>query len=458
MQGLYSRFKKFVEQKQLIPNSASLVVGVSGGVDSVTLLELLLRYKREKRTIGKFRVAHFNHSTRHGKSDLDENLVKTICENKNLPLESQKANIPKIAQSSHKSFEMVAREERYKFFNSITGKNELIATGHTLDDQVETILLRFIRGTGLNGISGITPKYKNRIKPLLFAQKQTLYNWADREGLRYREDHTNYENHCLRNVVRNKLIPTIRKDINPGYRKSIHHLSQIAQETNNYLEKKANNLAPELIIDHSSWFYALNFEKLKSLHTVEIKYILLEICRRIKEHTTVGYDQFNQFMDQLHRKNEGQILKLDSDIWTNFDRNQVIIYNKDQQNWKSAKIIPGEKLDSETFEIITEKLDKSKVDFQKDSNIEYLDLAKIEGNLIIRHWKEGDVFNPLGLQHHKKLSDYFIDNKIPKYKKHHIPILVNKGKILWICGERLSEKFKITSTTKDILKLKYIQK
>lgn len=456
MSKLYTKFVNIIKKHRLLPRNDRLIAGVSGGVDSMVMLDLLKKYQKAKANSFELIAAHINHMTRAGQSNQDQKLVEKYCQKHSIPIKVRKVDVPKMAQESRQSFEMVARNIRYDFFGELAGDGR-ISTAHTLDDHIETILHRILKGTGLKGLSGIQYKAGNVIHPLRFATKQDLYDYAGENDIDFNEDHTNYENHCERNVLRNTIIPEIQKEINSGYRDAIHRLSQIAQESDDFLTQSAQEKLLKIITKSSSWYHILAIEKLKSLHPALIKKIIYLACHQLRPYVALEFASFAQILEQLSRKNEGQIINLGSGLSANFDRDRLVIFDKKLQNWDNKKIEIGEDYQTDSF---TFKIEPAENSWNKgtDHNVEFIDRDKIDGNLAIRHWQSGDKFQPVNFGHTKKLSDLFIDEKIGKFRKHQIPILVDDNNIIWVCGIRLSDRYKIDKNTSNILKLEYYER
>ncbi|MBP9004865.1 MAG: tRNA lysidine(34) synthetase TilS, partial [Candidatus Marinimicrobia bacterium] len=245
---LQRKFVEYVEQNHLLNDVRTVVAAVSGGVDSMCLLDLLMSEK--KRWDIEIVVAHFNHQIRGPEADSDENLVRQFCDNHSLPFFSATENVPKIARAKRISLEMAGRELRYAFFQKIAADfpNSIIATAHTLDDQAETILLRMLKGTGLQGLSGITMRRENIRRPLLFATKAELYDYARARELPFAEDHTNLCNDYERNFIRNQILPTVQHTLNPNIRATLANLAQNLGEAHQFIVEFAEKALESLII------------------------------------------------------------------------------------------------------------------------------------------------------------------------------------------------------------------
>lgn len=186
MSKLYTKFVNIIKKHRLLPRNDRLIAGVSGGVDSMVMLDLLKKYQKAKANSFELIAAHINHMTRAGQSNQDQKLVEKYCQKHSIPIKVRKVDVPKMAQESRQSFEMVARNIRYDFFGELAGDGR-ISTAHTLDDHVETILHRILKGTGLKGLSGIQYKAGNVIHPLRFATKQDLYDYAGENDIDFNE-------------------------------------------------------------------------------------------------------------------------------------------------------------------------------------------------------------------------------------------------------------------------------
>jgi tRNA(Ile)-lysidine synthase len=458
IQKLPEKFLRFIEAKELLRDTDRIIAAVSGGVDSMVMLSLLLKF--QKRLNLDIIVVHFNHLYRGKLADADQQLVENFCKKQNIQCFVRKADVKKYAETNGVSFEMAGRELRYQFFYEIVGKhkNSKIATAHIASDNAETILLHIIKGCGLKGLKGIEPQRDAVIRPILFAKKDDLYRYAEKMNIPFSEDHTNFENDCERNIIRNEILPILKKKINPALEDSLEKLSEIAGNYHHYAEKKASEIYRKICIQENSGKILLkrkDFVRLEQLLRSEILLLAFKKLRSKGEYNP-GYVKLEQLNQVLTESKTGKYLTPFPDLLVERNRSELIIVNTDRFQWKNSEIEPG-KIYTMEFFIFSSKMIKFD-DFSGVNNlrdIEYIDAKKIKGTLRLRHWQAGDRFKPLGSRFEKKLSDFFIDEKISGFQKKILPLLVDDEKILWICGYRINDDVKITNETKKILEVKY---
>lgn len=457
MEDIYRRFLKFSDTHSLFTGVKNIVACVSGGVDSMVMLGMLLRCAKDKH-LGVV-VAHLNHKIRGEKADEDEHLVSDFCSKLEIPFYKKRFNVEEYAERRGVSTEIGGREVRYSFFQEIANKfdNSVIATAHTLDDHIETVLLRIFKGTGLQGLEGIPIKRENVIRPLRFARKEELYEYAKRYKIPYSEDHTNYEECCQRNVIRNSILPKIAESVNPGVYQSIDKFSIIARETKQSIKNIAKSTAKKVILEKGNNFIILDLPILNKLPTAIKKETIRTALSQIsKTSVRIDFEKFKSLLFLMKRGEIGKIYKLSKEFIANIDRGRLIIYKNEYFSWDEILVYPKKTYRTSSFEFRYEEVPLC--DFSKNREnrgIEFIDLDKIDGNMKLRHWRYGDRIKPIGFSNFRKISDLFIDEKIPRLKKGQVPILENDGKIVWVCGIKLSDSFKVTSNSKRIFKLEY---
>jgi tRNA(Ile)-lysidine synthase len=441
---MLSDFLKYIEENHMIRKGDNVLMAVSGGIDSMVMAHLFI--KSNFRTS----IAHCNFCLRGKESDKDEELVKKYAADNNIPFFSRRFDTKGYAARSRISIQMAARDLRYRWFEEIRKKNGFnkIAIGHNLNDNIETLLINLTRGTGITGLTGMKPSGHYIIRPLLFATRDRIQDYCIKNRIRYREDRSNAETKYTRNRIRHLVIPVL-KDINPSIEFTLHEtterISGINEIVTIFIEKlkqkalterdgdmvlKLSPLRPYL--DNTSILYELT----KSFGMTNN---LLKDLRNIITGQTGGY-----IFTDTHR-----ILK---------NRNELILSAR--SNRGKEDIVPCK---------INRIADIRKVSFIKsissvnitrnfripsDDDTACLDYARVKFPLIIRKWKPGDSFYPLGMKKKKKLSDYFTDRKYSIPEKEKAYILESAGKIAWIVGERIDDRFRITPETKRALIIK----
>ena len=247
--SLEIKVPKFIKENELIENEDKLILGVSGGPDSLCMLDLLYKIKQKKELNFEIIVAHVNHMIRE-EAESDENFVKEFCEKRNIEFISKKIDIKNIANSEKIGLEEAGRKERYKFFNEILAKKMFnkIAIAHNKNDVAETILMNLFRGTGITGLKGIEAKTEKYIRPLIDCERTEIERYCKEKELNPRIDKTNYENTYTRNKIRNIVIPYIQKEFNPNFIQTMYRLSNLIQEEEKYIKKEVSKKYTEILV------------------------------------------------------------------------------------------------------------------------------------------------------------------------------------------------------------------
>jgi len=431
---MISKFRKFIDKESLFEEDDKILLACSGGIDSMVLADLLLIDKC------KFGIAHINHQTREEASDADQNFVETFCKQHSIKFHFISAPVEKIAEASKENFQAYARKFRYKFFLDVLNEYsyDYIATAHHASDTLETFFLNLTRSTGLDGLTGIPLRNNKIIRPLLFASKEDILNYALKFKIDFREDASNANTKYRRNLIRHDLIPKL-KSISP----------EAEQNTKSTIEKLAstNKLLKELI--ESKSYLNLHNNKLfiekAEIEEVSQKSTLLFYL--IKDY---GFN-YSQSMQIIRSANKVGAIFHSSDYSLLVDRSQFILNKKQKENKVNLKITkPGTYTISETLTLGIQETNNS----EKDVNCEYFDASNLRFPLLIRNWKAGDKFAPLGMGGKmKKIKDYLIDRKINRHDKESILVMISDDKIAWLVGEQISESFKYHADTKRFLKL-----
>ncbi|MBI5476127.1 MAG: tRNA lysidine(34) synthetase TilS [Ignavibacteriales bacterium] len=450
-QKLFKSFQQFITRNRLVKRGEKIIVSVSGGIDSMVLLYLFMELsKRMKLTIA---TAHFNHQLRGKESDEDEMFVREIARKLKLRCFIESADTFAVSQSEKKSIQETARDLRYSFLSAVRNKLDYnkIATAHNADDNSETILFNIFRGTGVHGMTGI-PVFRrdqNIIRPLIFASREDITNYASELSIKYREDSSNKKSDYTRNYIRINLLPIIRENLNPNIRNTLLRTAHLFSGLEEHLDSETEIIKRKVIksITKDKIVYSRsNFLNQSRFIQEQLIYLTArELCETEIDYTAVTS------MLKIFESQSGSYITVNSDIIISRDRDEVIL-----QRWKhpGAFIYPVKLNGTNRFPNFS--LDASQTKrkvFTSDKNIELIDTDRLGKDIHVRSWHDGDWFIPLGMKERKKLSDYFIDQKISIFKKHTIPVLESDGNIVWVCGMRLDDRFKVTKSTKNIIKL-----
>ncbi len=435
---------KYVSKNNLFSEKDHLLVAVSGGVDSVVLCELLQQAEL------KFSIAHCNFQLRGVESERDEKFVTNLATKYNVPFFVKKFDTEKYATENKMSIQVAARELRYEWFNEIVTSFTLhqtsyIATAHHANDSTETMLMNFFKGTGIKGLHGILPKQQNIVRPLLFATKEEIKQFATEHHLDFVEDSSNESDKYTRNFFRNTLLPQI-EDVFPkvqqNLQKNIERFTEVEIIYNNFVEQTKQKLC-EVKGDE------IHIPILKLKKSSPLKTVFFEILNEYN-FTASQTDEALKLLDSETGKyissTTHRLLK---------NRNWLIISPLETIK---ENIILIEENNSEVFfekcKLQIEKIPNYQLSIFNSQLIAQLDFSKVKFPLLLRKWKTGDYFYPLGMKKKKKLNRFFIDNKLSLTQKEKTWVVESNKHIIWVVGMRIDERFKVTNATKDILEIK----
>lgn len=447
---LIKKIKKNISANSLINEKDRILVGLSGGPDSIFLLYILHNYFNNQLII-----THINHKLRGVDSDLDEKFVRTISQKLKIPLYVIREDIRKLSNENKKSIEEVGREVRFSFFDKTLKVENFnkIALGHNLDDNVETILINFIKGSGTKGLIGIPEKRDNIIHPIINIKKEEILKFLEENKIEYRVDKTNFEIDFLRNKVRNYLLPIIEKEFNKNFKEKILSLSNILKVEDRFLDNLVENIKNDLIEFEDDFIKIDNkkFQKLDlSLKRRLIRKAIDYFNRDLREYPLEHIDK----VISLENKKTGKEIELPFNLIAVKDKNKIIIEKKGVEIPNFYIEIP----DIGLYELAGMKIELTlveKISKVKDIFTSFFDYDKIEFPIKFRKPKFGEKFKPLGLKEEKKIQDFFVDNGIPKSVRWNLPILLDKkDDILWIVGVRISDDYKVTNLTKRVICIK----
>jgi tRNA(Ile)-lysidine synthase len=442
-------FKTFITREQLFLPGDRILLAVSGGMDSIAMSSLFFSAKIP------FGIAHCNFLLRGKESDADETFVKSLAKKLKAPCYIKQFFTADYAEKRGLSVQMAARELRYDWFEQLLEKEgfDYLATAHHKDDQIETFFINMMRSTGIAGFHGILTKQGKIIRPMLFASREEIEEFAKKKDLMYREDRSNQEIKYLRNKIRHELIPALA-EINPGFSNILTENIYRIREAEKIFRDTIDKLR-KTIVRHEKERISISINKIKKLSPV--KTYLFEFLSPFGFNYAVAKDVSEvlneeagkQFYSHTHR-----LIK---------DRDDLIItplvpVKKGEIEKTEFQILENNTRLRKPLNLILKKIVKNQ-DFQVDVSprVANLDLHKITFPLKLRKWKNGDVFHPFGRDHRKKLSDFFIDNKFPIDIKENTWLLCSGEKIVWIVGHRIDNRYRITLKTKQVLQIKWVK-
>jgi tRNA(Ile)-lysidine synthase len=438
--SLQQEFKKYIVNNNLFYVQDSLLLAVSGGVDSVVLCELC------HQSGFQFSIAHCNFQLRGEESERDKNFVQQLSEKYKAPFLLKEFDTEKYAGDKKLSIQEAARELRYNWFNELikNGEAKYLLTAHHLDDNIETMMMHFFRGTGIYGLRGMLPKQSHIARPLLFARKQELKEFAEQHQLSWVEDSSNVQDKYTRNYFRNQLLPLVQQAY-PRVEQNLEHNLQRFGEVE-ILYKQALDQHKKKLLEQKgaeTHIAVLKLKKSVPLHT-----IVFEIIRDF------GFSpqQTGEVINLLDSESGKYMLSATHRILKN--RNWLII-SPIQTGQSQTLLIENTDtaIDFEQGNLRLQSLPAEKCAISNNHFTACLDSKEIRFPLLLRKWKQGDYFYPLGMRKKKKLSRFFIDQKLSLADKEKTWVVESNKKIIWVVGMRIDDRFRITDATKLVLKI-----
>ncbi len=433
---MLDQFKQYIAQNFPELLNGKTLLAISGGVDSMVLLHLCHFLKLD------FAVAHCNFQLRDKESDLDEELVANFCKKNNIPYFVERFDTMQIVERRKISIQIAARELRYNWFKQICIDHnyQFIATAHNLDDQAETFLINFTRGTGIDGLVGIPERNENIIRPLLNFSRNKILNYATENKVEWREDQSNATTKYLRNKMRHLVLPVLKEE-NTEFLKSflntLDHLKQtqlLANDAVAFFEKECVQIVEDQL--------EIDLDKTQNFNSN--KYYLLHVLKRY------GFDSLNE-IEKICSSEAGKMLK-NNQFTILKDRNKLIVF-KEKSTSNDIYCI-NSKEDVLNLPFFMNILEVEKEEFNANLSTIFVNSNLLQWPLVLRRKKIGDVFRPFGMGGMKKVSKFFKDEKLSKIQKENTWILENgDGKIIWIVGLRADDRFKITNANQKNYKI-----
>jgi len=455
--SLLKKVESTICEFNMCPKESKIVVGISGGPDSTTLLHVLYHLK-EKYNIQLW-AAHLNHRIREKEAEEDEKWVKLFTQKLRIPLTTDAIDVPLLAKEKGENLESVARQVRYNFLEHLANKvgADRIAVGHTASDQVETVLMRLIRGSGIDGLAGIPSVRGKIIRPLIKVFRWEIEDYCQRHNLYPRRDSSNVDPRFLRNRIRFELIPYLHNNYNPRVIKAIYRTADLLQADKDLLDKLTEKIKGRVIKKKTGKEIVINARALSKLHLSLQRRMIRDLLEELRSNLGgIEYSHIEQILNL--KENQGtKLTHLPGEVKVRREYGRFILSKEEKKSFDflSYLNVPGVTEVSELNMVFEAKiLSESPGSFPKDPYQAFFDLDKIPGSLHVRPRREGDKFVPLGMREEKKLKDFFIDSKVPRFERDKVPILTSKEKILWVVGHRIDERFKLNKNTKRILHIK----
>ena len=451
MKKTEQKILKFIDDKKLIVKNDKLLIALSGGPDSVFLFHFLIKYKKKFRI--ELSAVHINHKLRGREANNDEKFCKDLCDKFSVPIFIIRKNVKALSKREKISLEEAGREVRYSEFTKIANKNNYtkIATAHTSDDNAETIFLNLIKGTGIKGLAGIPYKRGIVIRPALILTKAEILRYLNDNKLPFRTDASNLQSDYDRNFIRNEIFPMIRSKLNPSFEEKLLNTSSLIRSFSSELEK----IIKEAAIEVSVFSRGKLKISLKTLNKYDRELSGDIFKRTIEKYFDVSLNYKNlKDINALLTGKVGNQVSLAKNLIALKERNEIVLFKKGEEKIDSEmEINTGQTIKLSTKKISIVNGIKRPLKFSSDRRKEFIDADAIDEKFLLRKWKAGDRFYPIGLKGTKKISDFLNEQKISSYNKKDQLVLTNSGKIVWVVGLRLDDRFKVTNRTNRILEL-----
>jgi tRNA(Ile)-lysidine synthase len=440
-QNIAEKFRRFFKDRNLL--SGTFMAAVSGGIDSVVLCELCAQCGL------RFSIAHCNFKLRGQESERDQQFVISLGEKYGVEVIIKSFETEAYKDQQKISIQEAARELRYDWFIELREARQFAATllAHHADDNIETLLMNFFRGTGLRGLIGMPEDdvdHKFFLRPLLKVRREEIVRFAKDNGLQWVEDSSNASSKYTRNFFRNELLPAIRKV---------------------YPQVDDNLLATMERLKGTNDLYSMELEEIKrkvcETRGSEIRIPVLKLLKY--EHTSLIYEIIKDYgfgekqveeVARLCGATSGRFIESDTHQIIKH-RNWLIITPKTERNDTIAFEPTAEAVSFIGGRLRLKTMSKEAFRLVKKQEIAQLDTRNIEYPLLLRKWRQGDYFYPLGMCKKKKVARFFIDQRLSKNEKQNIWVLESNRKILWVVGMRIDERFKVTESTKEVLVITY---
>jgi tRNA(Ile)-lysidine synthase len=451
MKKVDEKIIRLIEKYELIKRGERILIALSGGPDSVFLLYFLLKYKRKYGI--NLGAMHVNHMIRGEEADNDEKFCRKLCRQLEVDYYTVKRDVPSFAKNNKISIEEAARGIRYTELAKVQKKfgYHKIATAHNCSDNAETVFINLIKGTGLKGLSGIPILRGNIIRPILSISKDEILKYLGAKNVHYLVDQTNLSNIYERNFIRNEIFPLIKKQLNSKLEQTLFKSSSVLRKQAAVLNS-ATEIISDSIVAKKKGNLEINIDKLSTID----KNIWSDVIKFSIERNYSVQVSFNDCdkIISLFSNQTGKVVSISNSLTALRERSKVLVYPKNKPKKPEnleIKINGSGRIDKK--KIIINKVDRKLAVHSKNKNIEYINANKVKESFILRIWKDGDRFYPLGLNGSKKVSDFLNDQKVPSFEKNEQLVLINSKKIVWVVGHRIDNRFKITEKTRKVLQL-----
>jgi tRNA(Ile)-lysidine synthase len=435
---MLANLQKYIFDRQLLVVGQKILLTVSGGIDSMVMAYLLMQLPVS------LAVAHCNFGLRGDESDTDEKFVRDYAQKNKLPLFVKHFDTAGYATENNLSIQIAARDLRYAWFEELLATEgfDAYATAHNFDDQVETFFINLLRGTGIAGLQGIKSRNGNCIRPLLFATRTEIVNYAEQNNIAYREDSSNQKDDYLRNRLRHHVLPALRESsgrFESGFKSTFEILKQTQSFINDEIDRRRQ------LMLHSDGDYTL----------IRLSYLRQEVHQHFVLFELLKPFGFNQsgIGDIIKNTNStpGKLFLSASHRLT-IDREHLVLMplEKEETVFNIYKINEDDEQMNQPLQLRFLVIESKELELKRSPDIAQLDCDKLRFPLTLRKWQAGDYFYPLGMRGRKKISDFITDQKMATIEKQNLWLILSGNDIVWVAGYRIDERYKVSSATQKV--------
>ena len=469
--------KETIGRHGMIEPGESVLAAVSGGADSVFLVRVLAMLSVEQGF--SLAVAHLDHGLRGQESRRDADFVRELAETLELPCYSAKADVEQYAKKRGLSLEEAARELRYDFLQAAARKHGLdkIATGHQKDDLAETVLIHMLRGSGPTGLSGMMPARGNIVRPLIGVRRRDIERYLSRNAIAFVTDSSNADTKFVRNRVRHRLLPVLEREYNPAIVEALNRSAQIARDENDFLDSVAESVYKMVKKPSGRDRVALDIGGLKKAHVALVRRVARKAAEEIKgDLRRIEWKHVEAVVELIGSERRNGAVDFPGPIRIERQGERIFFLRRCSSARPAKKKARAEDLFEyeilrpqtiyveetgaviEFAEVPAPELDEAGrlKNVDADPRLAFFDRDVVSFPIVVRSFRPGDVFRPLGAGGRRKLKKFFIDNKIPAPERRRIPIVESGGKIVWVAGHRIDESAKVAKQTRTVLRARLL--
>jgi len=449
------KVKATIAKHSMLSAGETVLVGLSGGPDSVCLLSVLNALKDELNL--KLHAIYVDHGLRPDETPHEIEFCRKLCEEMSIPFVTRAIDVKSYAKEQGMNMQEAARELRYRIFDEMFHeiKADRIALGHTADDQMETFFLRFLRGSGPGGLAGIPPVRAKIIRPLIEVERQDIEEFLKVQGISYVVDSSNLKEDYFRNRLRLTLLQEFKR-LNPRIAQTVSRTMDILREEERYFEIAVTRALMKLISRKTDFRIELFLAPMESMDRVILRRVLRRAIEQTKGLRGMGFQHIEDVMELVRKGKPGDRLFLPKGLRVVKNYATLIMTSEIPQRIEALTLnVPGQAVMENIKAVLNASLEERVDGYGDGKNVVVFDTDKTGTTLMVRPREKGDFFYPMGFGQRKKLQDFFVDMKVPRDERDAIPLVLSGNDIVWITGFRGDERFKITEGTKRFLKLEF---